>query len=151
MLSGWLNDSTLKAMRESGYARHQLRRYSAWNCMKTKLFSGHYLCNCSTLDIGVCVISLYFNLRNTLPKFHTFLLRHLVYVILDFGKRLSWKSDKVVVFPFAFHIAVQQPFKPLWSRLLLNELKPSRTSFAMCFKSLQMTLLPASILISLFV
>jgi hypothetical protein len=25
----------------------------------------------------------------------------------------------VVVFPFAFHIAVQQPLKPLWSRLLL--------------------------------
>jgi hypothetical protein len=30
----------------------------------------------------------------------------------------------VVVFPFAFHIAVQQPFKPLWSRLLLYELEP---------------------------
>jgi MFS family permease len=32
----------------------------------------------------------------------------------------------LVVFPFAFHIAVQQPFKPLWSRLLLYELEPSR-------------------------
>ena len=66
-----------------------------------------------------------------------------------FGKRLSRKSDNVVVFPFAFHIAVQQPFKPLWSRLLLYELKPSRASFALCFKSLLMTLLLGSVLISL--
>jgi hypothetical protein len=44
------------------------------------------------------------------------------------GKRLSRKSDNVVVFPFAFHIAVKQPFKPLWSRLLLYELEPSRAS-----------------------
>jgi hypothetical protein len=51
----------------------------------------------------------------------------------------------VVVFPFAFHTAVQQPFKPLWSRLLLYELEPSRASFALCFKSLLMTLLPASV------
>jgi hypothetical protein len=36
-----------------------------------------------------------------------------------FGERLSKKSYNVVVFPFAFHIAVQQPLKPLWSRLLL--------------------------------
>ena len=57
----------------------------------------------------------------------------------------------MVVFPFAFHIAVQQPFKPLWSRLLLYELNPSRASFALCFKSLLMTLLPASVLVSLFV
>ncbi|PNF29687.1 hypothetical protein B7P43_G13065 [Cryptotermes secundus] len=49
----------------------------------------------------------------------------------------------MVVFPFAFHIAVQQPFKPLWSRLLLYELEPPRASFALCFKSLLMTLLPA--------
>jgi hypothetical protein len=48
-----------------------------------------------------------------------------VYDISVFGKRLSRKSDNVVVFPFAFHIAVQQPFKPLWSRLLLYELEPS--------------------------
>jgi hypothetical protein len=44
----------------------------------------------------------------------------------------------VVVFPFALHIAVQQPFKPLWSR---HELEPSRASFALRFKSLLMTLL----------
>ena len=31
----------------------------------------------------------------------------------------------MVVFPFAFHIPVQQQFKPLWSRLLLYELEPS--------------------------
>jgi hypothetical protein len=50
----------------------------------------------------------------------------------------------VVVFPFAFHIAVQQPFKPLWSRLLLYDLEPSQASFSLRFKSLLMTLLPAS-------
>jgi len=49
----------------------------------------------------------------------------------------------VVVFPFAFHIAVQQPFKPLWSRLLLYNLEPSQASFALHFKLLLMTLLPA--------
>jgi hypothetical protein len=31
----------------------QLNRYSTWNRKKTKLFSGHYLRNRSTLDIGV--------------------------------------------------------------------------------------------------
>jgi hypothetical protein len=61
-----------------------------------------------------------------------------------FGKRLSRKSNNVIVFPFAFHIAVQQPFKPLQSRLLLYDLEPSQASFALCFKSLLMTLLPAS-------
>ena len=74
-----------------------------------------------------------------------------IYGISGFGKRLSRKSDNVVGFPYAFHIAVQQPFKPLWSRLLLYELKPSRASFALCFKSLLMTLLPSSVLVSLFV
>ena len=61
-----------------------------------------------------------------------------------FGKRLSRKSNNVIVFPFAFHIAVQQPFKPLWSRLLLYDLEPSQASFALRLKSLLMTLLPAS-------
>jgi hypothetical protein len=50
----------------------------------------------------------------------------------------------VAVFPFAFHIAVQQPFRPLWSLLLLHDHEPSRASFALCFKSLLMSLLPAS-------
>jgi len=31
----------------------QLNRYSRWNRKKTTLFSGHYLRNRSTLDIGV--------------------------------------------------------------------------------------------------
>jgi len=61
-----------------------------------------------------------------------------------FGKKLSRKITNVVVFPFAFHIAVQQPLKPLWSRLLLYNLEPSQASFALRFKSLLMTLLPAS-------
>jgi len=54
-----------------------------------------------------------------------------------FGKRLCRKSNNVVVFPFAFHIVVQQPFKPLWSRLLLYDLEPSQESFALRFKSLR--------------
>jgi hypothetical protein len=57
---------------------------------------------------------------------------------------LFLESNNVVVFPFAFHIAVQQSFKPLWSRLLLNDLEPSEASFALRFKSLLMTLLRAS-------
>src|SRR5215469_12285607 len=69
-----------------------------------------------------------------------------IYGISVFGKRPSRKNTNVVVFPFAFHIAVQQPFKPLWSRLLLYELEPSRASIVLCFKSLLMTLLPASVL-----
>jgi hypothetical protein len=60
------------------------------------------------------------------------------------GKRLSRKINNVVVFPFAFHIAVQQPFKPLRSCLLLYDLEPSQASFALRFKSLLMMLLPAS-------
>jgi hypothetical protein len=59
-------------------------------------------------------------------------------------KRVSSKSNNVVVFPFAFHISVQQPFRLLWSRLLLHDHEPSRASFALCFKSLLMSLLPAS-------
>ena len=74
-----------------------------------------------------------------------------IYGISVFGKRPSRKNDNVVVFPFAFHIAVQQPFKPLWSHLLLYELEPSRASFVLSFKPLLMTLLQASVLVSLFV
>jgi len=61
-----------------------------------------------------------------------------------FGKSLSRKSNNVLVFPFAFHIAVLQTFKPLWSRLLLYNLERSQVSFALRFKSLLMTLRPAS-------
>jgi hypothetical protein len=50
----------------------------------------------------------------------------------------------VVVFPFAFHIAVQQPLKPLWSRLLLCDHEPSQPSTVLCFMSLLMSLLPTS-------
>jgi hypothetical protein len=50
----------------------------------------------------------------------------------------------VVVFPFAFRIAVLQPFRPLWSRLLLYDLEPSQASFALRFVSLLMMLRPAS-------
>jgi hypothetical protein len=50
----------------------------------------------------------------------------------------------MVVFPFAFHIAVQQPLKPLWSRLLLCDLEPSQPSTVLCFMSLLVSLLPTS-------
>ena len=45
-------------------------------------FSGHYLLNRSTLGIGVGVISVYFNIRNTLSKSGTFLLGHPVYIYI---------------------------------------------------------------------
>ena len=57
-------------------------RYSTWNRKKTTLFSKFYLCNRSNLDIGIWVISVYFNIRNTLPKSGTFLLGHPVYISL---------------------------------------------------------------------
>jgi hypothetical protein len=50
--------------------------------VKVSNFSGHYLRNRSTLDIGVsgCIpISVYFTIRNTLPNSGTFLLGHPVY------------------------------------------------------------------------
>jgi hypothetical protein len=52
-----------------------------------------------------------------------------------FGERLCRKSYNVVVFPFAFHIAVQQPLNPLWSRLLLCDHEPSQPSTVLCFMS----------------
>ena len=55
-----------------------------------------------------------------------------------FGKRLPEKCNNVFVFPFAFHTAVQQTFKPLWSRLLTYDHESSRVSFSLCFKSLLM-------------
>jgi hypothetical protein len=50
----------------------------------------------------------------------------------------------VVVFPFLLHIAVQQPFRPLWSRQLLDSRELSRASFAPCLNALLMLLQPAS-------
>jgi hypothetical protein len=57
-----------------------------------------------------------------------------------FGERLSRKNiNNVVVFPFAFHIALQQPLRPLWSRLLLCDHEPSQPSTVLCFMSLLMS------------
>ena len=47
--------------------------------VKISNFSGHCLRNRSTLDIGVLGYIGKFDLRNTLPKSHTFLLLHCVY------------------------------------------------------------------------
>jgi hypothetical protein len=61
-----------------------------------------------------------------------------------FGNRLSRKSNNVLLYPFAFHIAVQQPFQPVWSRLLPYDHELSPASLALCDKSLQILLLSPS-------
>jgi hypothetical protein len=70
-------------------------------------------------------------------------MNHLPFVSV-FGKKLSRKVNTLIIFPFGFHVAVQQPFKPLWLRLLLHDHGPSLALFALCLKSLLMSLLPAS-------
>jgi hypothetical protein len=54
--------------------------------------------------------------------------KHLAQVSVS-GNRLSRKNNKAVVFPFPFHIAVQQPSKPPWSRLLIYDLEPLLMTF----------------------
>jgi hypothetical protein len=61
-----------------------------------------------------------------------------------FGERLSRKCCNVVVFPFAFYIAVQQLLKPLCPHLLLCNHEPSQPSTILCFMSLLKSLLPTS-------
>jgi len=58
-----------------------------WTRQKTTLFSGHYLRNRSTLDIGVLGYIGILYIRNTLPKSGTFLLGHPVY-------SHEWKRSK---------------------------------------------------------
>jgi len=67
-----------------------------------------------------------------------------VFFFFFWEKRLSEKSNNVIVFPFAFCIAVQHTFKPLWSHLLLQNHESCDISFALCFKSQLISLLPAS-------
>ena len=64
-------------------------RYIAWTRQKTTLFSGHYLRNRSTLDIGVLGYIGNFNIRNTLPNSGTFLLGHSVFILLP------WRQMRV--------------------------------------------------------
>jgi hypothetical protein len=61
-----------------------------------------------------------------------------------FWRETVQESYNVVVFTFAFHIAVQQPLEPLWPRLLLCDHEPSQPPTVLCFMSLLMSLLPAS-------
>jgi hypothetical protein len=56
-------------------------------------FSGQYLRNRSTLDIGVLGYIGILYIRNTLPKSGTFLLGHPVYIGLK-EKRGYWKSKE---------------------------------------------------------
>jgi len=50
---------------------HQLNRYSTWNRKKTTLFSGHYLRNHSTLDIGVLdYIGVLYHKEHSLEVWH---------------------------------------------------------------------------------
>ena len=66
-------------------------RYSTWNRKKTTLFSGQYLRNRSISDIYMFwVISVYFNVRNILPKSGTFPLGHSVYTRLISFLVLLW-------------------------------------------------------------
>jgi hypothetical protein len=70
---------------------------------------------------------------------------HLLFVSVlerDYPGKVMWYF--VVLIPFAFHIAVQQPFKSLWSHLMLYKHEPPQASFALCFKSLLMMLLLSS-------
>ena len=60
--------------------------YSVLTRKKTTLFSGHFLRNRSTLDIGV--LGYIGNIRNTLPKSGTFLLGHPVYLT----SRILWTN-----------------------------------------------------------
>ena len=75
--------------------RWQLKTYSTRKCKMSTLFSGHYLRNRSTLDIGVLGYSVYFNIRNTLPKSGTFLLGHPVYVCVCVCVCVCCSSTKV--------------------------------------------------------
>ena len=49
-----------------------------------------------------------------------------------------------IFFSFLSHIAVQQPFRPLWSSSLLYGRELPRASFALCLNALVMLLQPAS-------
>jgi hypothetical protein len=66
-------------------------------------------------------------------------LYHNLYIFLFFNHMHATCQVDLI-----FHIAVQQPLKPLWSRLLLCDHEPSQTSTVLCFMSLLMSLLPAS-------
>jgi hypothetical protein len=59
--------------------RFSAGRYSAWTCQKTTLFSGHYLVTVQLWIWVFWVISVYFNIRNTLPNLCPFLPGHSVY------------------------------------------------------------------------
>jgi len=63
--------------------------------MKTTLFSGYYLRNRSTLDIGVLGYIGIVLIRNTLPKSGTFLLRHPVYIHIYIYIYIKVKGEAV--------------------------------------------------------
>jgi hypothetical protein len=65
--------------------------------------------------------------------------KHLTLVSI-FGKRLSREINNVAVCPLAFHVSVQQPFKPSGLAFRCTNMKIYPASFPLCFKSL----LPAS-------
>ena len=82
--------------------------------VKVSYFSGHYLRNCSTLDIYVFwVISVQFNIRNTLPKFGTFLLGYPVYITSKIKALVTWGFFCIPLTPILL---------PIWSysKLLKN-------------------------------
>jgi hypothetical protein len=82
---------------------------------------------CLLVRCGFCVCYCFASSSSiSLPRDRSIVPSKLSFSV--FGVRLSRKSCNVVVFPFAFHITVQKPLKPLWSRLLLCDHEPSQTS-----------------------
>jgi hypothetical protein len=74
-------------------------------------FSGHYLCNRSTLDIGVLGYIGIFIIRNTLLKSGTFFLGHPVYPVSLWNLySLSFKFHNLYasVFPTLFNSSILQ-------------------------------------------
>ena len=60
-------------------------------------FSHHYLRNRSTSDTGILGYSVYFNVRNTLPKSGTFPPGHPVYLMCSWCEFESW--NQILVHP----------------------------------------------------
>ena len=71
--------------------------------VKVSNFSGHYLRNRSTLDIGVLGYIGIVNIRNTLPKSRTFLLGHPVYSCMGEGNHCHYVV--FLVDQYIFHIS----------------------------------------------
>jgi hypothetical protein len=98
-----------------------------WNRKKTTLFSGHYLCNRSTLDTGVLGYIGILNIRNTLPKSGTFLLGHPVYNgLLEMREEMHAKCPLFIILIYVLNkteMYVQMSVKPpIWNFMKITSL-----------------------------